>query len=132
MFNLLLFCCYSYNFFFCPLAGIRKRVLFLQQCFTYVRIFVTYFLRTSELFIFLSQSFLELLQPFFLLFSGHFQTELNFSGESAVPTTGRILFQDLTSAVAGAEIVVLLHEGYVETLRLGHRQRERLGGLHFF
>lgn len=45
--------------------------------------------------------------------------------------TGRILFQDLTRAMAGAEIAVLLHEGYVETFRLGHREWERLGGLPF-
>lgn len=45
--------------------------------------------------------------------------------------TGRILFQDLTRAVAGAEIAVLLHEGYVETFRLAHRKWERLGGLPF-
>lgn len=90
-----------------------RKSFFLQQCFTYVRIFVIYFLRTSEFLIFYSQSFLELLQSSLLLLSGHFQMELNLPGESAVTKTGRIGFQDLTNAVLGAEIAVLLHGGYV-------------------
>lgn len=104
-FNLLLFWCYLYNIFL-HIDRNEEEFFSLQQHFTYIRIFVTYLLRTSELFIFPSQSFLELLQPSFLLFSGHFQTELNLSGESAVTKTSRILFQDLTSAVAGGEIAV--------------------------
>lgn len=56
--------------------------------------------------VFYSQSFLELLQLSLWLLSGHFQTKLNISGESAGAKTGRILFQDLNSAVAEAEIAV--------------------------
>lgn len=128
MSNLLLFSCYSYDFLFPAHRQEWAIVFFLQQRFTYVRIFVTYFLRSSELFIFYSQTFLEHLQSSLLLLPWRFQAELNLSDESAVTRTGRILFQDLTRAVKELILQYFFMRVMFKDL---DRERERLGGLQF-